>query len=157
MIFITTAGRERISTIAALIRRHFPEVKIAARAIDRSHAHELMALGVDVFERETFHSALNLGTKALVALGYSGVEADRLAEAFEHHDERLLQESFELRHDEDAYIGFVRQSVEMLDQVMQADAADAARLIEAEVDATEVETDPEHHPDVDKKTAAGSE
>ena len=157
MIFITTPGRERINTIAELIKRHFPRVKIAARALDRSHAHELMALGVDIFERETFRSALTLGTKALVALGYAEAEAARLAESFEQHDSRLLQESFALRHDEDAYIGFVRQSVEMLGEVMQADTADAARMIERGVDANAVETDPEHQPDIDKKTAAGSE
>ena len=48
---------------------HFPDVIIAARAIDRSHAHDLMALGVEVFERETFRSAISLGEQVLVALG----------------------------------------------------------------------------------------
>lgn len=123
MVIVAVAGRERILSIAAAVRRHFPHVKIAARAIDRNHAHELMTLGVDVFERETFQSALALGTKALVNLGYTPEHAGRLAQAFAQHDERLLYESYDLRHDEDAYIGFVRRSIEMLGSVIEADAS----------------------------------
>jgi glutathione-regulated potassium-efflux system ancillary protein KefC len=121
MIVIAVAGGDRILAIAEMIRRNFPNVKIASRAIDRSHAHELMALGVDVFERETFRAALALGAKALEALGHSPEEARRLADAFESHDIRLLHDSYELRDDRDAYIGFVRRSTELLDQVMRAD------------------------------------
>jgi glutathione-regulated potassium-efflux system ancillary protein KefC len=85
-----------------------------------------MALGVDVLERETFHSAISLGEKALVALGHSREEAQRLANAFEAHDEKLLLDSYALRGDRDAYIGFVRRTTEMLDAVMQADRERAA-------------------------------
>jgi glutathione-regulated potassium-efflux system ancillary protein KefC len=122
MIVIAVAGRERINAIAASVRRAFPHLIVAARAIDRTHAHDLMAMGITVFERETFRSAVGLGARALVALGHTPEHAQRLANAFEEHDNRLLAESFALRHDEDAYIGFVRRSVDMLNQIMEADA-----------------------------------
>jgi glutathione-regulated potassium-efflux system ancillary protein KefC len=125
MIVIAVAGGDRILAIAEMIRRHFPKVKIAARAVDRSHAHELMAMGVETFERETFRAAITLGEKALVALGHPPENARRMAHAFEEHDERLLNESYDLRDDRDAYIGFVRKSTEMLDKVMQADRDEA--------------------------------
>jgi glutathione-regulated potassium-efflux system ancillary protein KefC len=48
-----------------------------------------------------------------------------MAETFEDHDERLLNESYELRDDRDAYIGFVRKSTEVLDRVMRADRAES--------------------------------
>lgn len=136
MIVIAVAGHERILSIAQTIRRNFPHVIIAARAVDRSHAHDLMALGVTVFERETFRSALTLGEKALVALGYNPEAARRLATAFEMHDTRLLEESYELRHDQDAYVGLVRRSAELLDTVMQADreTAQKADTPEGELD-----------------------
>jgi glutathione-regulated potassium-efflux system ancillary protein KefC len=121
MIVIAVAGGERILRIADLIRRNFPHVIVVARAIDRSHAHDLMALGVNVFERETFRSALTLGRRALEALGYSPDSAQRLADAFERHDNHLLHDSFGLRHDQDAYIGLVKRSAELLDEVMRAD------------------------------------
>jgi len=121
MIVIAVAGGERILAIAELIRRNFPKVRIAARAIDRGHAHQLMALGVEALERETFRAALALGEKALVTLGNTPDDARRIANAFEAHDDRLLRESYALRDDRDAYIGFVRRATERLDRVMQAD------------------------------------
>ncbi len=127
MIVIAVAGGDRILSIAQTIRRHFPNVIIASRAVDRSHAHDLMALGVTVFERETFRSAISLGEKALTALGYEPEAAHRLAAAFEQHDNRLLEESYHLRHDQDAYVGFVRRSAELLDAVMQADRETAQK------------------------------
>jgi glutathione-regulated potassium-efflux system ancillary protein KefC len=148
MIVIAVAGGARITAIAELIRRNFPDVIVAARAIDRSHAHDLMALGVEVFERETFRSAISLGEKSLKALGYPEDSAARLAMAFEQHDNRLLHESYSLRDDQDAYIGFVRRSAELLDAVMRADresAEKAAREALAEAD------------DIDKPAKAASE
>ncbi len=121
LIVIAVAGGDRILAIAELIRRHFPKVKIAARAIDRGHAHQLMALGVEELERETFRGALALGQKALVALGHSPQEATRIADAFDAHDQKLLSDSFALREDREAYIGFVRKSTEMLDEAMKSD------------------------------------
>jgi glutathione-regulated potassium-efflux system ancillary protein KefC len=148
MIVIAVEGGERILAIAALIRRHFPKVTIVSRAVDRSHAHDLMALGVELFERETFRSAIRLGEKALIALGQDEERARRLADAFEHHDMKMLKESYSVRHDRDAYIGFVRRSTEMLDAVMRADR------LSAESDGDNAEKVPD---DIDKPAKAASE
>ena len=130
MVVIAVAGGDRILSIASVIRRHFPHIIIAARAVDRSHAHDLMALGVEVFERETFRSAIELGEKALIALGHAPDTAGRLAEAFIRHDETMLRESFAVRGDQSAYIGFLRRSTEMLDAVMRADREKALAAAE---------------------------
>ncbi|MDB5527168.1 MAG: hypothetical protein JWR51_271 [Devosia sp.] len=121
LVVITVGGRDRILTIARNIRRSFPHVTIAARAIDRGHAHELMELGVEVFERETFLSAVSLGAKVLARLGYEPEKALELAKAFEEHDNKLLHDSFAVRNDEDAYVGLVRQSMGLLNAAMAAD------------------------------------
>ncbi|MBN9363476.1 MULTISPECIES: monovalent cation:proton antiporter-2 (CPA2) family protein [unclassified Devosia] len=134
MIVIAVAGGDRILGIAELIRRNFPDVIIAARAVDRSHAHDLMALGVHVIERETFRAAIKLGEQALVALGQEEDEASRIARAFEQHDSRMLRESYAVRHDQAAYIGFVRRSTEMLDAVMKADRQQSADDAEGDID-----------------------
>ncbi|WP_375452214.1 monovalent cation:proton antiporter-2 (CPA2) family protein [uncultured Devosia sp.] len=121
LVVITVGGRDRISTIARNLHQHFPDVTIAARAIDRGHAHELMELGVEVFERETFLSAISLGAKVLARLGYKPEAALALAKAFEEHDNKLLHDSFAVRNDEDAYVGLVRQSIGLLNDAMAAD------------------------------------
>ena len=60
-----------------------------------------------------------------------------MAHTFEEHDERLLTESYELREDRDAYIGFVRKSTEMLDRVMRADRYEAETRRKGEDKAAE--------------------
>lgn len=122
LVVIAVAGGHHIVTIARMIRKHFPHVRIAARAVDREHAHALMELNVEAFERETFLSAISLGAQALQQLGYTPEQAAHLAEAFERHDRQLLAESFALRHDDEAYVGlFRRKSMELLDELMKAD------------------------------------
>lgn len=121
LVVITVGGRDRILDIARNIRRSFPHVTIAARAIDRGHAHELMELGVEVFERETFLSAISLGAKVLARLGYEPEKALALAKTFEEHDNKLLHDSFAVRNDQDAYVGLVRQSMGLLNDAMAAD------------------------------------
>lgn len=121
LVVVAVGGADRILDIARKVRRHFPDVTIAARAIDRGHAHELMALGVEVFERETFLSAISLGAKVLVQLGVAPIDAHHMAQAFERHDNQLLTDSFAVREDEDAYVGMVRQSMSLLNETMQGD------------------------------------
>ena len=121
MVVIAVGGADRILDIARKVRKHYPQVTVAARAIDRGHAHELMALGVEIFERETFLSAVSLGTKVLVQLGVAPIDAMHMAQAFERHDTKLLQDSFAVRTDEEAYVGMVRLSMGLLDEAMRAD------------------------------------
>jgi glutathione-regulated potassium-efflux system ancillary protein KefC len=121
LVVIAVGGRDRILGIARTLRRHFPTIPIAARAIDRGHAHELMALGIEIFERETFLSAVSLGAKVLTQLGVAQHDALHMAQAFERHDNELLQDSFAIRHDEDAYVGMVRRSMGLLDEAMRGD------------------------------------
>jgi len=123
LVIVAVAGGPRILEIVRLLQRHFPHVPIAARAVDREHAHALLDLGVTLFERETFLSAISLGRSVLEHLGYAPDRARRLAQAFEHHDRKLLTDSRDLRGDQDAYVGlFRRRSMELLDELMQADA-----------------------------------
>lgn len=121
LVIIAVGGAERILQVARNVRRHFPDVAIAARATDREHAHALMDLGVTLFERETFHSALHLGRRVLVHLGHDEDEAEQLAREFHARDQDLLERAFALRDDRDAYWGMTRQSMTLLDEAMQAD------------------------------------
>jgi glutathione-regulated potassium-efflux system ancillary protein KefC len=155
LVVIAVAGGHRIVTIARLIRKHFPHVRIAARATDREHAHALMELDIEAFERETFLSAVNLGAQALRQLGYTADHATRVAEAFEQHDRQLLSESFAVRHDDEAYVGlFRRKSMELLDELMKADIPPSD--IQPD-DLPPADMPPVDAGAVDKKRAKGSE
>lgn len=121
MIVVAVDDREKSNEICQLARRHFTQAKLFARAVNRVHAFELIDIGVDSYERETFRSALQLGTSALIGLGYGEHRAHRIAKAFERHDIEALKQSFELRGDDEAYVGYMRQSRDMLIKVMQSD------------------------------------
>jgi monovalent cation:proton antiporter-2 (CPA2) family protein len=53
---------------AQIVRQHFPDVPIYARARNRQHVHQLMDLGIEMIERETFLSALDLTQELLRGL-----------------------------------------------------------------------------------------
>src|SRR6185312_14351389 len=61
--------------VAEMVRTHFPDLPVYARARDRIHVHKLMDLGVEIIERETFLSALELTHRLLRGLGLSEPEA----------------------------------------------------------------------------------
>ena len=68
LLVIAIDEADKILEIAELAKKHFPNLQIVARAIDRRHAYELMNIGVKTFKRETFDSALNLGIDVLTLL-----------------------------------------------------------------------------------------
>ena len=60
---------EQSVEVATMVREHFPQLIIVARARNVTHYIELYKRGVAVIERETFESALKTGRHALEALG----------------------------------------------------------------------------------------
>jgi monovalent cation:proton antiporter-2 (CPA2) family protein len=84
---------------AELVRDHFPNVTIVARARDRYHAYKLHALGVEQVIRESFESALLSARLTLMQLGVPESTAIDLVRSFRELDERLLLEQIEHRAD----------------------------------------------------------
>jgi voltage-gated potassium channel Kch len=81
--------------VAEMVRAHFPDLPIYARARDRTHVHKLMDLGVTIIERETFLAALELTKDLLRGLGLKEAEVRRLVETFKRLDERRLYEDYQ--------------------------------------------------------------
>ncbi len=95
LLVVAVDDPDKALEIAEIGRRHFPHLKILARAFDRGHVYELMKRNVDAIERETFEGALRLGTAALRALGWRAHQAERAAGLFRRHDERNVRAMFE--------------------------------------------------------------
>ncbi len=79
VLVIAIDEREKISEIIATAKKHFPNLRIFARAFDRVHAYEILNAGVDDVYREVFSSSLDMGEQVLVALGQDPLEAHRAA------------------------------------------------------------------------------
>lgn len=113
--------KAKASETVKTIKKHFPHLKIMARAFDRSHTYELLHEGVDNVRRETFDSALQLGIDALVGMGYPKYQAHRDALTFKHHDEQSLTELAEHWGDEKTYIFHSNERNKNLLQILRED------------------------------------
>ncbi|MCJ8304957.1 NAD-binding protein, partial [Shewanella sp.] len=77
MLVIAIANNERAGELTKYIKRAYPKVLIFARAFDRGHHFELKHAGADFIVSETYHSALELGKEALIALGVHPFKAEQ--------------------------------------------------------------------------------
>ncbi len=69
-----------------LVREHFPQLKIVARARNVTHYVELRKRGIEIVERETFESALLAGRHALETMGIDRFRARDMANIFRRHN-----------------------------------------------------------------------
>lgn len=102
-------------------KKHFPNLKILARAVDRRHAYEILHRKIDGFRRETFESALKIGADALHLLGFEVDKAEHVAQVFAKHDEESLLKLAEFWGDDQSYGVAARQRMEDLKQVLADD------------------------------------
>jgi voltage-gated potassium channel Kch len=111
---------------AEMVRRHFPRLRILARARNRQHAFRLIRAGVDEVWRETYGSSLEVAEATLVALGTPRVQARTEVGRFREHDEETLQAQAAVMDDEEKLIATARASATQLEQLFESDAADEA-------------------------------
>jgi len=122
VIVVAIDDQAKALEIVDNVRRHFPHLKILARAFDRRHAYEMIAKNVDGFERETFESSLKLGVKALVTLGVGPFQAERAGEVFRRYDEKILYEmSKHWGGDMATFQKMVRDNTAMFEELMRTD------------------------------------
>ncbi|MEP6885119.1 MAG: monovalent cation:proton antiporter-2 (CPA2) family protein [Gammaproteobacteria bacterium] len=113
---------------AELIRKHFPHLKIFARARNRQHAFRLMDLEVRFIIRETFVSSLELSEKVLESLGLSKSKALDTVRRFRAHDEATMAKQHSVKDDEKKLLQSARESAEQLLTLFEADAGETQEV-----------------------------
>ncbi|MEE4218385.1 MAG: monovalent cation:proton antiporter-2 (CPA2) family protein [Xanthomonadales bacterium] len=121
LLVIAIDDRDKAVQMVVSAKQFFPQLKVLARAYDRTHAYELMKAGAEVVTRETFGSALVMGEQALRLLGYGEAHAYRIMRTFKKHDEESLQKLYEVWGDDHAYGLRLRQNLEDLEKVLRDD------------------------------------
>jgi glutathione-regulated potassium-efflux system protein KefB len=113
---------------ARLLKRHFPHLKVFARARNRQHVFKLMDLNVEDIVRDTFFSSLEIARHVFEALGYDKATAADYVQRFREHDEHVLANQYPVYDDEAALLQSARESREDLERLFQADVqADVAK------------------------------
>lgn len=110
---------------AELVRRHYPELPIYARARNRFHAYKLMDLDVKLLVRETWHSSMVLAEQVLLAMQLSQAEVTSALSRFREADEANLKRQHAVYQDEAQLVETVKQAAQELRSLFEEDAAQA--------------------------------
>jgi glutathione-regulated potassium-efflux system ancillary protein KefC/glutathione-regulated potassium-efflux system protein KefB len=116
---------------AEMVKKHFPNLKIYARARNRQHAFRLADLGVRYYIRETFASSLELSIQVMEGLGLSKAVAADTARRFRAHDQETFAKQLAVKDDDKKLIATSRESAEQLLHLFEADTDQAGQLPEA--------------------------
>ncbi|MFI4970235.1 MAG: monovalent cation:proton antiporter-2 (CPA2) family protein [Lysobacterales bacterium] len=122
-IFVLATENPEINLrTARLLKRHFPHLKVFARARNRQHVFKLMDLNVEDIVRETFFSSLEMARHVFEALGYDKATAADYVQRFREHDERVLANQYPVYDDDAALLQTAQESRADLERLFQADA-----------------------------------
>ena len=121
LLVIAIDDIEESVKLAELARRHFPQVKVLARARNRIHTYRLKELGVEPVIREMFFSSLELTRHVLTGLGLSPEQAEELLSRFREHDEALMVRQQQFYHDEEQLIESAKQASQELRDLFDQD------------------------------------
>ena len=124
LVILTLSDQAASLEIVTQLKKHFPHLKILARARNRMHQYALMEAGVQYIFRETVDSALSIGECALQLLGLSKHQACRAARKFKQHDQRMLESLFPYWRDESQHIAQTKVYREQLLQALREDRRD---------------------------------
>lgn len=120
LLVLALDSPERTLEVVHTARRHFPHLRILARAFDWDDAHDLVWAGVTEVYRESLDTSLRAGADALHLLGFSAHHVRRAAQRFLRHDEESLLELTHQRADRAGYISTARRRIEDLERVLLA-------------------------------------
>lgn len=90
LFVIAIDDKQQITELTRYVRHHYPKLHIVARAVDRPHVYDLWNAGCRDIIRDTYDSSLRMGRSAVMALGYSRDQAERMVSAFNELDKKIM-------------------------------------------------------------------
>ncbi len=98
-------------------RKHFPHLKLFARACSREHAYRLHEAGVRFFV-EQLGLSLDCAIAVLEELGHEGDHAKDAARRFKIHEMESIRDAAPHRNDEKHFMGMAQRNLEELDSLL---------------------------------------
>jgi monovalent cation:proton antiporter-2 (CPA2) family protein len=119
LIIIAIDDEEKSLVMVDTVQKHFPNMKILARAKGRDHAYRLLRQGVKNIYRETLGSSLDISVAALRILGFRAYEAQRAAKAFRMYDEQTVLDLAQYSEDESELIVQAREKIRSIEEIFK--------------------------------------
>ena len=115
---------EQSLKVVALVREHFPQLTVVARARNVTHYYRLRQLGVTQIERETLDASLMSGRRVLELMGWQAHTARNQALRFRAHNINLLEQMAPHLGDEQKLIALSKQGRRQLETMWAQERAD---------------------------------
>ena len=109
--------------VAGLVREHFPQLQIVARARNVTHYYRLRKLGVTLIEREVLDASLMSGRQVLQLMGWQPHEARNQALRFRAHTIELIEQMAPHLGDEQQLIALAKQGRQQLETMWAQERA----------------------------------
>ena len=113
--------------IVDLVKEHFPQLEIVARARDVPHWNALRDRGVRRVERELFESSLRSARGVMETLGYPPHEARQGAMRFRQHNLALFEQMYPHHKDRSRVIAASKQGRLQLEEQLASEREQAAQ------------------------------
>lgn len=130
LLIVALDSEEKVTELAETARKHFPQLKVMARALSRPHLHSLVTGGVDYAIHQHAGSALQLGEQALVRLGFRAHQASRLTRKFQKLDWEAVRELAGIHTDEKLYVSRARERLAETERLFEEDRKRRSRLVD---------------------------
>ena len=149
VLVIAVDSAEQSVTIATQVRKHFPNLKVVARARDLDHWFRLRDAGVEHADREVFESSLHTAQSALELIGETPAEAQRITQRFREHNINLAELMYPHYKDQNQLIAVSKQGRQQLVEQMAKERA--AMLEHDDQPTTETPAPSQDHSPADQK------
>ncbi|WP_075590766.1 monovalent cation:proton antiporter-2 (CPA2) family protein [Labilibacter marinus] len=127
LLIISVDDPEKAIEIVNTTQKHFPHLKIVARAKNWNSYFELLDKEILGVYREFSDVALRMAADVLGEIGYRKNQVQRSLKKFRKHDESFLKELSKSRHEETSMIKQSRKIMEELELMMLEDIENEAK------------------------------
>jgi len=138
LLIVAVDEPEKTKEIVRTAKKHFPNLKIIARAKGWKDSYELIEMGVKFPYREFMDTSLRMAADALCHLGHRRHEVFRSMKTFRKHDDEILHELAEMRHDNTALLSRAKERIQSLEKSMLQEKEESYTMIDHDWDATEL-------------------
>lgn len=127
LLVIAVDDSDKVIEIVDATQKHFPHIKILARAKNWNDYYDLLDKNISGVYREFSDVALRIAGDVLGTIGYRKNQVQRAIKKFRKHDEEYLKELSKSRHEEKSFIKHSRQVIEELELMMLEDIENEAK------------------------------
>lgn len=121
MMVVAVGDLERTLELVHMVRKHFPHLKIFARAAGWFEAFELVQAGVDQVYRHNADTAVSAGCDILHGLGRRAHQVHRIGRRFLRQDAHALRELAGSWGDDKRYFSEAREYISRMENLMLAE------------------------------------